>query len=148
MTYVIIVGPGCTQNIIAASAAAVGAHLHRVTDPSVLPVEKRRCLDMQDIVAGAGPQDSNDLNCDIAEAALHILRNNKRNPIFAHISDKDIESGLVANLPCRFEVIKYSNPRYINAPPITVVLDMAHNEAGISVLSRRIKKAFPYHKIR
>jgi folylpolyglutamate synthase/dihydropteroate synthase len=146
------VGPGCTQDVIAATAAERGAPLFRLTDTQLLPAARRRCRDMSLIAAGEGPRNSEDLNCDLAETALRLLRRTRtREALFGRLTDAHLAAGLRARMPCRFEVARHvesDESASGGGRAVSVVLDMAHNEAGIRALGQRVGEVFPAHKVR
>ncbi|MBS4169211.1 Mur ligase family protein [Parachlamydia sp. AcF125] len=63
-------------------------------------------------------------NCAIAKKALQQLQ----------VKEENIEQGLMARLPCRYEKIPTNIP---------IFLDVAHNPAGIESLLKRARKDYP-----
>ncbi len=105
--------------------------------------------------------DIDDLNVDIAKAALKIIQGSKniycelyQNKLanFWKFDLSKLENSLIKRPPCRFEVIEYGIntklPGVGDKQTVKVVLDIAHNEDAVSTLINKLKLKFPNEKFR
>ena len=88
---------------------------------------------------------------DLALAALTLLPD--ENSIFSCLSDEKLASAIVSAAsqrpPCRWELLNVPVIRGDGSESsVTVVLDVAHNPAAVSALSKRIKRDFQGRVIR
>ncbi len=87
-------------------------------------------------------RDIDDLNYDIAHAALKLLKRQK-STVFDRLNDSQLnfEKALKTRPACRFEVfpqtVTSSSSSGHGSVQVDVVLDIAHNEAAISTLSNK-----------
>lgn len=122
----------------------------------VLEPNDRRYNDKQD-----QPFDIDDLNTDIAHAAVKLIKNKMQSHVgttfqlpvtVTDIGDEALAQGLCVRPPCRFEVVeRYFLPEDGTMMPypqgdacvkLDVVLDIAHNEDAIVALVRKMKAKY------
>jgi folylpolyglutamate synthase/dihydropteroate synthase len=99
------------------------------------------------------------LNKDITRSILRVLEqeNSKRAPndkiraSFSRfkLSAPDLAKALATRPPCRFQVIeKNVSSSSGTEEPVTVVLDIAHNEAAIVAFAAKVKSTYPGKTVR
>lgn len=134
----VLVGPGCPVELLRTEAAKVGAPFHTISD--LLRADER----LYHAPVGEELADIDDLNTDIARAALRLLRQKvggTDNSTFAKaILSPTLEGRLSARPPCRFEVFSKGG--------VTVVLDIAHNEDAIIALVKKVQFKYPNRRAR
>ncbi len=98
--------------------------------------------------------DVDDLNADLAEAALRLLlqRNNgslKPGGSAFLISSEDANNALLSRPPCRFEhrVCQVDIGGSRGNVEVDVVLDIAHNEDSLKAMVKKVKKFYPGRNI-
>jgi folylpolyglutamate synthase/dihydropteroate synthase len=119
-----------------------------------------------DSSVGSGLEDIDDLNSDIAHAAMILLSRQPKLKL-DKLTNGDIADAVKVRPPCRFEVfrqvvpISQSQSQSPNSPRISegqelqnveveveVILDIAHNEDAIVALVKKIKKLYPGSPVR
>ena len=98
--------------------------------------------------------DTDDLNADLALAALCLLK--EHSPAFSELDLQaaGMEEGLCRRPPCRWEqhnrlvsTVDQASGQQRDVS-VCAVLDMGHNPAAISALSKRIRRDFHDSKVR
>lgn len=119
----VILGPYANQNVFFEVAREKEAPLTKIENQS---------FDFFDVE-----------NQKIAKAALQEL--SKQHPI----KDSAIEEALLMRPSCRFEVLKPTfYPSWIKQTPAAIILDVAHNPAGLERLFEAVSLFYPHHLIR
>lgn len=77
-------------------------------------------------------------NAAVAEAALRVFARRTR----LEVSDASVRHGCMRRPPCRFEV-RYVIPPSDAVPPLSLVLDVAHNGDAMRSLFHRLRCNFP-----
>lgn len=149
----VLVGPGCPIELLRTRAKTVGSPFYTLTD--VLKPDE--LLYKPPTLEGAA--DIDDLNTDIARAAIRLVRG--KGGIF-HKLDAKAEEALSVRPPCRFEIFQERVKRggeeskneksreNVVASDVTVpvILDIAHNEDAIDALVKKIKVKYPNRPVR
>ena len=133
----VLVGPGCPIELLRAEAGRIGAPFYTLND--VLQPEEITYKLPQTEEEFA---DIDQLNTDIARAALRVLKQNaessSNNKLLQCLSTVGMEDGLKLRPPCRFEII----PQTVNlggvSVAVDVILDIAHNEDAMVALLRKV----------
>mmetsp|Transcript_451 Transcript_451/g.852 ORF Transcript_451/g.852 Transcript_451/m.852 type:complete len:473 (+) Transcript_451:168-1586(+) len=139
----VIVGPDCPTDIMKSEASRIGAIFHQVN-----------CSDaVKSSPAGDLLYDPETVNTAIATAALDtLLRCSREKPdthaVFGALSTSEAATGLSAALPCRYEFFRCRVSSAIGESIVPVILDLAHNEAGIRTLAWKIKNHYPNFSVR
>lgn len=125
---------------------------------------------------GPLPDDAEKLNIDIARASLRLFHRRFGQSLLSHVDSSrwecQVSKAVVTRPPCRFEAYRITvasaaaasggqGPDDWSAHKLVeteegggltgdryVVLDIAHNEAALLALSKKIQKEFPNHEIR
>ncbi|CAM9830381.1 unnamed protein product, partial [Phaeothamnion confervicola] len=94
---------------------------------------------VEDLVPGpiaADDYDFDDENSLVARAALMLL--SKEGPL-PEVPEAAVAEGVAQRPPCRFEVVQARPPGATSdSPPVTVVLDVAHNPPAIALLFHKV----------
>eukprot|EP01041_Mallomonas_annulata_P007249 gene7249-14785_t len=150
-TIPVLVGPGCPIDLLRQEAYRVKSPFYCLHD--ILSSHERK----YNPSASTSTTDIDDLNKDIAHAAIKILLKNNNN-IFKNnekffISAYDEQQALYARPPCRFEIIKYklnttTCSNNSDNVEVEVVLDIAHNVDSLEALVSKMKKEYSGRKMR
>lgn len=121
----------------------MGAIFHTLDDV-LSPSERRYPLSLQD----TGDADIDDLNHDIALAALRLLQRPKpagsrSSSVFSRLNNPSIDytRALRTRPMCRFEV--FAQKSAASGKKVDVVLDIAHNEDALKTLVGKVKLVYP-----
>lgn len=134
-----------------ALASKVGAPFYTVNDV-VAPALRRYSPSSKDLSV-------DDLNADIAHAAILLLQRNppnssKRKTPFV-FTQSAINDGLSARPTCRFEVVQLHAPgpcstsqSFKSTAEGVAILDIAHNPDAMAALATRIRSVYPTDTLR
>lgn len=134
---------------------------HHVLRQCAIDKRASRYYTVDDVLGGAKEQvldqevDYDVENTRIARAALQLVQQ-EFSDIIGAIPDETIQACTSVRPPCRFEVLTVpgtdadgsgadSGP---SSPPLTVILDVAHNPPAMKYMVQKLLRTYPTHRIR
>jgi dihydrofolate synthase/folylpolyglutamate synthase len=140
-----LVGPGCPLGVIQNMAEQRGAILKTLSQASrefSLTLQSRKWTGEESEEGEEGIVDTDALNADLSNAALHILR--AQGGVFSKLdpSSTAVQDTLVKSRPpCRWEQHSVTVDDVGNRK-VNIVLDVGHNPAAVGALMKRIRRDF------